>query len=91
MRSSKFTGKKKEAHENRLKCFTALRGGAQSVVTDPDPATPAAKRELARTVLEAGRLGAALRDKTRAETSTALRLLFQGTKARCLPCSLTSP
>jgi len=78
VRTSKFTAKKKVAHESRLKCFTALRGGAQGIVTDPDSRTPVTKRELAAVVLEpVTRLGAALREKTRAETSTALRLLFK--------------
>ena len=78
VRTSKYTIKKKEAHEARLKCFTALRSGAQGIVNDPDTTTPTAMRELAGVVLEpVTRLGVALRDKTRAEASTALRLLFK--------------
>ncbi len=78
VRSSAFTVQKKVAHENRLKCFAALRGGANGIVTDPDPQTAAAKRAAAAVVLEpVARLGAALRDKTRAEASTALRLVFK--------------
>jgi hypothetical protein len=78
VRSSAFTARKKTAHENRLKCFTALRNGANGIVTDPDPQTAAAKRQWAAVVLEpVARLGAALREKTRAEASTALRLLFK--------------
>jgi hypothetical protein len=78
VRTSKYTIKKKAAHEARLKCFTALRSGAQGIVNDPDTTTPTAMRELAGVVLEpVARLGAGLRDKTRAEASTALRLLFK--------------